>query len=140
MASGTTLGISLAMGLSLAAMAMFIGWAAVQYGLSETMLKWALLPTLGYAIGIGLNLLVQQVSCGKVNYKQIAVGTTAIPLAILLFLLLSSAGIVRAPVVDAVPLAYKLQYGASFAVAFYMFWAGMFGEAISGGFAQSCAA
>ena len=139
MASGTTLGISLAMGLSLATMAIFIGWAAVQYGLNASLLKWTLLPTLGYAIAVGMNLLIQHVTCGRVNYKQIAIGSTAIPVAILLFLLLTMAGIVRAPVVDAVPLAYKLQYGESFAVAFYMFWAGMFGEAVSGGFAQSCA-
>jgi hypothetical protein len=35
-------------------------------------------------------------------------------------------------------LLYRIKYGPSMALAFYMFWAGMFGEGIAGGFAQGC--
>jgi hypothetical protein len=38
----------------------------------------------------------------------------------------------------AVSVSYKAQYGGLLAIAFYMFWAGMFGEAIAGGFIQGC--
>ena len=140
MSFATTFGLSFAMGSALVGLALFIGWVALTYKLNETAMKWILLPTLGYALALTINSGVQQVFCKKVSIKQIATGSTVIPIAILLFLGLTMLGIVRSPVEQAVPLAYRLQYGSTMALAFYMFWAGMFGEALAGGFAQACPA
>lgn len=140
MSFAITFGLSFSMGATLVAIALFIGWASVNYRLNETALKWILLPTLGYGLALAINTGVQQVFCKKSNVRQIAIGSTTVPVAILLFLSLLMLGFIRAPVEQAVPLQYRLQYGSSMALAFYMFWAGMFGEALAGGFAQACPA
>ena len=140
MSFATTFGLSFSMGAALVGISLFIGWLAVTYKFNETAMKWLLLPTIGYGLALTMNASVQQVFCKKVAIKQIAIGSTVIPVAILSFLGLTMLGIVRAPVEQAVPLAYRLQYGSSMALAFYMFWAGMFGEALAGGFAQACPA
>jgi hypothetical protein len=140
MSFATTFGLSFSMGAALVGLSLFLGWVAVTYKFNETAMKWLLLPTLGYGLAVALNSGVQNVFCNKTSIKQIATGGTVVPVAILIFLLLSTFGIVRAPVEQAVPLAYRIQYGQSMALAFYMFWAGMFGEALAGGFAQACPA
>ena len=74
MASGITTGISFAVGISLAGIALFLSWASTNYGFSIDLLKWLILPTLGYLVAIGLNIFLQQVSCGKSSITQIAIG------------------------------------------------------------------
>ncbi len=140
MSFGTTFGLSFAMGSALVSLSLLLGWVSRTFLVDQTLLQWILLPTLGYVVALGINSLVQQMFCGKINIKQLAVGATTIPIAVVLFLLLMLLGFVRAPVVQAVPLAYRMQYGATMALAFYMFWAGMFGEGLAGGFAQACPA
>jgi hypothetical protein len=140
MASGITTGISFAVGVSLVGISLFLSWLSTNYGFNMDLLKWLLLPTLGYLVALGLNMFLQQVSCGKSSITQIAIASSPIPIAILFFLLITLIGFVRAPIESAVPLAYRTQYGQSMALAFYMFWAGMFGEGLAGGFAQGCPA
>jgi hypothetical protein len=138
MSTTTTLWISVAVGIALFTITLFIGYLHITYNLNETMLKWILLPTLGYAITLGLNTFVQSISCGKVNIQQIAMGSVMVPIAILLFLMLTLSSWVRSPVESAVPFEMRAQYAGLLAVGFYMFWAGMFGESVASGFAQSC--
>lgn len=140
MSFAATFGLSFTMGCILFALSIFLGWISQTYQWNDSVLKWALLPTLGYAIALGLNSGIQQVTCKKVSIKQIAIGATTLPIAILLFLGLSLVGFVRAPIEQAVPLAYRLQYGTMISLGFYMFWAGMFGEGLAGGLAQACPA
>jgi hypothetical protein len=117
---------------------LLINWLSINYSLNETIMKWVLLPTLGYAIAIGLNAFIQYISCGTINSSQIALGSLSVLFSILFFLLLSSLGFIRAPIQSAVPLSLQVKYGYAIALGYYMFWAGMFGEAIAGGVAQSC--
>ena len=138
MASGITIGISFAVAISLAGISLFLSWVSANYGFNMDILKWFLLPTLGDLVTLGLNMFLQQVSCKKSSIKQIAIASSPVPIAILFFLLITLAGFVRAPIESAVPLLYRIKYGPSMALAFYMFWAGMFGEGIAGGFAQGC--
>jgi hypothetical protein len=126
------------MGISLLGLTLFLSWLNTTFLFDITVLKWLLLPTVGYMIAIGLNGFTQYVSCGTVNPYQIAIGSIPVVLSIFFFLLISLAGIVRAPIQSAVPLVLQPKYGEVVAVGFYMFWAGMFGEAIAGGFAQGC--
>jgi hypothetical protein len=122
----------------MAGLTLFLSWLSINYSINENLLKWCLLPTLGYGFAIGFNSFLQYVSCGSVNPTQIALGSIPVIVSILLFLLLSLSGIVRAPIQSAVPLVLRLKYGGIVAITYYMFWAGMFGEAIAGGFSQSC--
>jgi hypothetical protein len=138
MPTGTTVGLSAAVGLALAATALTTGWLSIRYDLNQNFLKWIVLPTVGYGIALAINAFVQQISCGSIRIEQIALGNLPILGAIFLFLLLTLIGAVRGPIEQAVDGAYRAQWGGIFAIAFYMFWAGMFGEAFAGGLAQSC--
>jgi hypothetical protein len=115
-----------------------MGYLNITYKLNADLLKWFLLPTIGYLITLGLNSFIQSVSCGKVKVQQIAMGSLSVPIAIFFFLLLTLSSWVRSPVEMAVPFAMRAKYAGLLAVGFYMFWAGMFGESVASGFAQSC--
>lgn len=138
MATGQLFGLSIAVGLSLVAATFMFSYLTKTLGFGGTPLQWIGLPLFGYLIAFGLNAGIQQLTCGSIRPGQIALVSGCIPLAIVSFLVLMLSSFVRSPIVDAVPLAYRLSYGTVFALAFYMFWAGMFGEAIAGGFVQSC--
>lgn len=138
MATGQLFGLSIAIGLSLVAAVFMFSYITKSLGFGGTPLQWVGLPIFGYVVAFGLNAAIQQLSCGSVRPGQIALVSGLIPIAIVIFLILTLSGFVRSPIVDAVPLAYRVSYGNIFALAFYMFWAGMFGEAIAGGFIQGC--
>ena len=139
MSTTNTLWMSLSVGVSLFTITLFLSYLHTAYSIPVIILKWFLLPTIGYGIALGFNSFVQSVSCGSVNIRQIAMGSLPVPIAILLGLFLSLSSFIRNPVEKAIPLQVRMQYGEIFAIAFYMFWAGMFGESLSSGFAQSCA-
>ncbi len=138
MASSQILGLSFAMGIGLLAITLLLGWVSFTYSWSENILKWAVLPALGYGIAVGLNTLNQYLTCKTIHPSQIAITSVTVPIAIFGFLLLTLIPFIRTPIEMAVPTQYVARYGGVVAVAFYMFWAGMFGEGIAGGFSQSC--
>ena len=126
------------MGLSLLAITIILGWFSITYSWNANILKWAILPALGYGIAIGLNSLNQYLTCKTIRPGQIAITSVTVPIAIFGFLLLTLIPFIRTPIEMAVPTEYMARYGGLIALAFYMFWAGMFGEGIAGGFSQSC--
>uniref|UniRef100_A0A6C0HEK6 Uncharacterized protein n=1 Tax=viral metagenome TaxID=1070528 RepID=A0A6C0HEK6_9ZZZZ len=138
MSTITTFWISTTIGIALFTLTLLFGYLHTTYGIDANFLKWLLLPTLGYAITIGLNSFLQSTVCGKVRFQQIAMGSLTVPIAILFFLILSLSSFIRSPIESAIPYSLRAKYAGLFAVGFYMFWAGMFGESISSGFAQSC--
>jgi hypothetical protein len=138
MAASQLLGLSFAMGAALFTITVLLGWFSIQYSWSANFLKWAVLPALGYTVALGINSATQYISCKSLKLEQIAITSSTIPIAIYLFLLLTLISFIRKPIEMAIPMSYKAQYGGLLAVAFYMFWAGMFGEGLAGGFSQNC--
>ena len=138
MSTTTTLWISVAIGIALLTITLLIGYLHITYKINGNLLKWIVLPTLGYLITIGLNTFIQSISCGSINIKQIAMGSLTVPIAIIFFLVLSLASWIRSPIESAIPFNLRAEYAGIIAIGFYMFWAGMFGESIASGFAQSC--
>ena len=138
MATSTTIAVSLAVGLALFGSTLMLGWISSTYGISANFLKWIVLPALGYGFAVGANAILQATSCKTVDMKKVASGAVTIPVLIVVASLLTLVGFVRAPIESAVPVQYKLKYAGMFAIAFYLFWAGMFGEAFAGGLAQVC--
>lgn len=138
MAVAETTGISFAIGILLFATTILFGWLSFEYGLNANVLKWIGLPTFAYVVTLAFNTILQYSSCNKVEMGRVAIVSLFVPVAILLFLGLTMIGLVRAPIEAAVPLQYKLQFAGLIAVAYYMFWAGLFGESIGAGFVQSC--
>lgn len=138
MAASQILGLSLAMGMSLFTITILLGYGSNQYNWSPNTSKWIILPILGYGIALALNTLNQYISCKTIQIQQLALTSTFIPIAIYVGLCLTLISVIRKPIEMAVPTSYKAQYGGILAIAFYMFWAGMFGEGLSGGFSQTC--
>jgi hypothetical protein len=138
MPSAQTIGVSAAMGIILFGLTVLFAWFSQTYGWSANLLKWVGLPMIGFGIALGLNSILQISSCQTINILQVVKASSSVLVAIILALLVTMAGVIRSPIEAAVPLVYKLKYAGMFAVAFYMFWAGMFGEALASGFAQVC--
>lgn len=138
MAASQILGLSFAMGTALFATTIILGWISMQYNWNANLLKWLILPSIGYGVALGINSATQYITCKQINIEQIAISSTTIPVAIYAFLLLTLISFIRKPIEMAVPVSYQAQYGGLFAIAFYMFWAGMFGEGLGGGFSQAC--
>jgi hypothetical protein len=138
MPSAQTIGVSAAMGILFFGMTMLFAWLTQTYGWSANLLKWVGLPMIAFGIALGMNAILQYTSCQSIQLFQLLKASSTVLIAVLIALMVTMAGIVRAPIESAVPLAYKLKYAGTFAIAFYMFWAGMFGEALASGFAQVC--
>lgn len=138
MSTTNTLWMSVCIGISLFTLTFLLAYLHLNYNFNIGLLKWIVLPTLGYGITLGFNSFVQSVSCGSVSIKQIALGSLPVLGFIMGFLVLTLMNFVKSPVISAVPPNLRFNYGEIFALAFYMFWAGMFGESLSSGFAQSC--
>ena len=137
-ALGITMGASLGIGLFLTAATIFLGWVGMTYNVNQQIIRWISLPLLGYGITLGFNAGIQRLTCKSINIKQIATASAFTPGLVLLGLLLTLSGFVRSSIEMAVPLASRITYGPIFAIAFYMFWAGMFGGALGMGFSLSC--
>ena len=136
--SSTTIWASVGLGVAFFTITVLFGHMARTYNINGNFLKWLLLPTVGYLITLGFNAFIQSIKCKTVNIKQIAMGSLTAPISIIFFLLLTLSSFVRSPVEATVPFALKAKYAGLFSLAFYMFWAGMFGESIASGFAMSC--
>ena len=145
--SSITVGFSFANGLYLMTVTVLLGWIS-QLGwfqqsfpfLSFRSLTWIVLPIVGYLFAFGLNAGIQYLSCSSVQLKQVAMNSIFTPVAILGFLLISLLSIFTSPVIGVLPFSITPSLKIVLAVSFFMFWAGMFGEAIGSGFAQSCGA
>lgn len=138
MAIGVTIGTSFGMGFLMIALTSLLIWLQTNFNTPFHSWKWIVLPVLGYLAAVGINSSIQYTSCSQMMVGSLFATSASVPIAIFLFLLLSSIGFVSSPIVSATPLAMRMQYGPMFAVMFYMFWAGMFGEGIAGGLSQIC--
>jgi hypothetical protein len=138
MGTGNLVASSLILGSLLFATTVVMAWLALTSGYSENIMKWAILPVLAYVFTLGLNAALQAATCKSVKIGELALMSLATPIFVLIAGGLTMLGFVRAPIVSAVPLKVRLTYGGILAVAFYMFWAGMFGGAYVGNVAQNC--
>jgi hypothetical protein len=138
MGAEITLSSSLAIGIALISIVFLMGWLKDQYALNINFLKWLALPLIAYGFSLGINSTINYITCKKLNISQVSYSSLFVPFSVLLFLLLSNIGFLQSPILAAVPQYYHAKYGYIFILAFYMFWAAMFGEALASGFAQGC--
>lgn len=138
MGTTNTLWMSVSVGVSLFMLTLLLNYIHNSYNVNVIFLKWAVLPTVGYGITLAFNSFIQSIFCGSVNIKQIAMGSLSVPIAILAGLVLSLSSFIRSPIESAFSGKDRDLYGMLFAIGFWMFWAGMFGESFASGFAQSC--
>ena len=133
-----TLSASISIAIALVTTVFLIGWIKDQYTLNINFLKWLMLPLLSFGFAIGVNSVINYILCKKVNISQISFSSIFVLLSVLVFIGISGIGFLQSPILSAVPQYLQQRYGYLLVLAFYMFWAGMFGEAIASGFAQGC--
>lgn len=126
-------------GIALATITSFIGlYVQNSIGVSFPVLAWTIIPVAAFAVALGLNSIVQLLTCSSVNIKQVAMNSVFSTIFVALFLLISLIPVFRGPVEGILPNDLSSQMRMIAAYSFFMFWAGMFGEGLGAGFAQSC--
>lgn len=138
MGAEITLSASISIAIALVTTVFLMGWLKDQYALNINFLKWLILPLLSLGFAIGVNSTINYILCKKVNISQISFSSIFVLLSVLFFIGISGIGFLQTPILSAVPQYLQQRYGYLLVLAFYMFWAGMFGEAIASGFAQGC--
>jgi hypothetical protein len=97
----------------------------------------------GIAVNFLGNLFIQLSSCDRVNYEHIFKNSGWIPGLMAVFLGLSYVPFFSGAVEKALPAsihAVSSREAVSYTNAYYMFWAGLFGQMMSGGFSSMCPA
>ncbi len=138
MATGETIAFSLAGGLLLFLAACLTGLFSTQASQSATVFLWIFLPIFGYLSSFGILSALNYTSCGSISIPIVARSAIFTVAAVIGFLLLSSLEFFRNFIIPALPYTLQESIGPTLAVAFYMFWAGMYGTAFGAGFASSC--
>ena len=112
--------------------------------LGETRLPsgWFLLGVLtsvSFGIGFFLNMITQYMACQKINVIQIA-SASAIPAGITATVssLLTLFTAFEYPLRSVLPETLTPLYQKAISQGFYLFWGGLYGQALASGFAQVC--
>jgi hypothetical protein len=96
-------------------------------------------PFLSYVSGLGLNSLSQYIYCNKVSFPQVALVSTFAPAFVVLFtFLVWLLPFLRSPVESILPLTADADMKYAMGFAFYLLWAGIYGQNIASGMLQSC--
>jgi hypothetical protein len=100
-----------------------------------------LLPILSYLSGFGLNALSQYIYCNKVSVPQVALVSTFAPAFVVGFSLLAYfLPVLRSPVESILPLTADVDMKYAMGFAFYLLWAGIYGQNIASGMLTACPA
>ncbi len=98
-------------------------------------------PFISYVSGLGLNSLSQYIYCNKVSFSQVALVSTFAPIFVVSFtLLVWFMPFLRSPVESILPLTADVDMKYAMGFAFYLLWAGIYGQNIAAGMVQSCPA
>ena len=136
---GTTIAMSFISGFCLFAITVSIGYISEQFNVSFIPFIWIAMPVIGYLIACAVNALTQQVSCSSIDIKKVFMTSFYNPIFILVFLLISWFSVFRSPIEGMLIFIPDNFIRTTVAYGYYMFWAGLFGEAIGSGIAQGCA-
>lgn len=97
------------------------------------------IPALSYVSGFGLNALSQYIYCNKVTVSQVALVSTFAPAFVIGFSLLAwFLPFLRSPVESILPLTADGDMKYAMGFAFYLLWAGIYGQNIAAGMLQAC--
>jgi hypothetical protein len=97
------------------------------------------IPVVSYVSGLGLNALSQYINCNKVSMSQVALVSTFAPAFVVGFSLLAYLlPFLRSPVEGILPLTADGDMKYAMGFAFYLLWAGIYGQNIASGMLQAC--
>lgn len=136
--TAVTLGMSAISGISLFATTILIGYISNEFGYSFLLLMWIAMPIVAFAVASAINTLTQKVSCPNINVKKVFGNSGFNSVFVLAFLALAWFSGVRSPIEGVLTFIQDPITRETVAYGYYMFWAGLFGEAIGAGLAQGC--
>jgi hypothetical protein len=138
MASSSALGYSFTEGIILAIITLIIGWQTVTYNVNFVPYIWLILPVLSYALTFVSLGAINYIKCGSVNFTLVGTSSIFTFGSVIFFLILSYFSFFQNFIIPVIPANLQYTYGAIVATAFFMFWAGLYGNAFGYGFVQSC--
>lgn len=96
------------------------------------------LPWLAFVSSMGINTLLQFIQCQKINMGKVAIASTITPAFSAFFgIIIYWFPFFRKPVEDLVPMD-STSPRDMWGFLFYLFWAGMYGQAVASGLLTSC--
>jgi hypothetical protein len=138
MGTSNTLGYSFAQGSLLAIITLLIGYVTEINNMNFTKIVWLIIPILSYALTFGSLGFINNMSCGSLNLSLVATSSLFTFAAVVFFLIVSYFSFFQNFIIPVLPASLQQLYGPAVATAFFMFWAGIYGNAFGYGFAQSC--
>lgn len=128
----------LVLGLALPAIYMVFP-TFIQSNLS--LLLFVFLPVLAFASSLGLSVLTQYLSCGKINFPQVSLASSLSPaITFGISLLTYFISPLRWPIEAILPALTETDMKNALSYAFFLFWAGIYSQTIAGGLVQGCGA
>jgi hypothetical protein len=102
---------------------------------------WITFILWGWLVNFAGNAIIQSTACENVDYSQITFNALTIPTFMLIFAGISFIPFFSTAVEKALPLKI-VQVGpqevGAYTIAYYIFWAALFGQMISGGISSAC--
>ena len=95
-------------------------------------------PVIAYVMAVLLNLLTQKTVCKKTNASQaFSLSAISAVIAFIVYLAATYIPVIGSPIRSLMPNSDALMQ-RKFIQGFYLFWAGLYGQIVSGGFMQMC--
>lgn len=107
-------------------------------GILQLRLPLVLIPLIAYVLAAILNILTQKTICSNVNVGQaFKLSTLSAVLVVVIYMAANSVGFLGQPIRAMLPNADPATQ-KRFILGFYLFWAGLYSQILSGGFMQVC--
>lgn len=117
-----------------------VGFGAITatLGILQLWMPLVIIPLIAYILASVLNILAQKTICSNVNVGQaFKLGTVSAASIVLVYLAANNIHILGQPIRTLLPNADPGTQ-RRFILAFYLFWAGLYSQILSGGFMQVC--
>lgn len=100
---------------------------------------FTIIPVVSYLTGFGLTAFSQYLNCGTISPPQIALVSTFAPAFVIVFSgLVYLLPFLSSPVQEIMPASADADMKYVLGFSFYLLWAGIYGQNVASGMAQSC--
>jgi hypothetical protein len=107
------------------------------FGSLSGIIFWISFLIFSYIANFAVNSIIQYTNCSDVYLGQTSMNSIWVPIFSLLFSIISSIGFFKNAIIGALPVNAQGDSDLYIKI-YYMFWAGIFGQMLSGGFNSSC--
>ncbi len=102
------------------------------------LIKWGLLPLIGYFVSMGFNAIIQNLQCDKITMKQLLLVSGITPVSIYIGLIITSFMPFLLYPVRAAAIQLKDDVINNIAITFITFWGALYSQIIAATFVATC--